>query len=211
MEPGTRQKLIETAIDLIWQSSYGAVGVEAICREAGVGKGSFYHFFPSKAALAAAAMEEHFKRERPALDAAFASDIPPLERIENLADLIVEKQTRALKKYGRVCGCPFAVLGSEIAGREEGIRACAEDVFSVHRRHCEETLRDAAAGDLIAQDTDCGAVADEMCAYIMGRIMMARIGNSLETLRRDLCDGLFRVIGADFAQDGRQKTRQVKR
>ena len=56
---GTRQKLIETAKNLIWTSSYGAVSVDDICRTANVKKGSFYHYFPSKQDLALAAMEEY--------------------------------------------------------------------------------------------------------------------------------------------------------
>jgi len=47
----TKQKLLETAMELIWVSSYGSVGVDDICKRAGVSKGSFYHFFPSSPIL----------------------------------------------------------------------------------------------------------------------------------------------------------------
>lgn len=48
----TKTKLIETATDLIWRDSYGSVSVDDICAQTGVKKGSFYHYFPSKAHLA---------------------------------------------------------------------------------------------------------------------------------------------------------------
>lgn len=196
MANNTRQKLVETAVGLIWQSSYGAVSVDDICNKAGVKKGSFYHFFPSKAELAAAAMDEHFAQKRPELDAVFSPAIPPLKRFENLANMIIEHQRQALDKYGHVCGCPFASLGCEMAGQEEKIRAKMDEIFSVYQRYCENALRDAAAQGLIARDADIHALAGELCTYVMGQMMMARIQNSLDFLRRDLKNGLLRVIGA---------------
>src|SRR5258707_1269333 len=111
--PDTKQKLIDTALELIWRSSYGSVSVDDICKSADVKKGSFYHFFPSKVDLAIAAMEEAYKTIKPAYDTIFSSATLPLTRFENLADFIYESQQQAAIKYGRVCGCPCASLGSE--------------------------------------------------------------------------------------------------
>ena len=36
----------------------------------------------------------------------------------------------------------------------------------------------------------------ELCSYVIGQMMMARIQNSLEAIRRDLKDGIFRIMGA---------------
>jgi TetR/AcrR family transcriptional regulator, transcriptional repressor for nem operon len=47
-----RERLIGTAGDLWHRRSYTDVGVSEICETAGVQKGSFYHFFPSKQDLA---------------------------------------------------------------------------------------------------------------------------------------------------------------
>jgi len=44
----TKQRLLDTAQRLFYARSYEDVGVQEICQEAGVKKGSFYHFFPSK-------------------------------------------------------------------------------------------------------------------------------------------------------------------
>ena len=35
----TRERLLETALELIWQSNYSSVGVNEICKQAGVTKG----------------------------------------------------------------------------------------------------------------------------------------------------------------------------
>jgi TetR/AcrR family transcriptional repressor of nem operon len=37
-ESETKRKLLETAVELIWESSYGSVSVDDICTKAGVNK-----------------------------------------------------------------------------------------------------------------------------------------------------------------------------
>src|ERR1700751_2897723 len=56
----SKLKLLRTAHELISQQSYGSVGVDQICEQSGVKKGSFYHFFRSKSELTVAAYEYHW-------------------------------------------------------------------------------------------------------------------------------------------------------
>jgi TetR/AcrR family transcriptional repressor of nem operon len=53
----SRLKLLKAALHIIRQKGYAATTVEDICAEAGVTKGSFFHHFKSKDALAIAAVE----------------------------------------------------------------------------------------------------------------------------------------------------------
>ena len=138
----TKQTLIDTALELIWTSSYGSVSVDDICKAAGVKKGSFYHFFPSKVDLAVAAMEHSYHEVKPLYDTIFSPDTPPVQRFERMADFAVAKQAEAAERYGRVCGCPCASLGSEMAGQEDGIRAKFEDIAHRLERYYENALRD---------------------------------------------------------------------
>jgi TetR/AcrR family transcriptional repressor of nem operon len=87
---GTRQKLIDTATDLIWTSSYGSVSVDDICHTAGVKKGSFYHYFPSKHDLAATVLLDYFETViEPDLKHIFAANVPFAIQIDHLADVIL--------------------------------------------------------------------------------------------------------------------------
>ena len=52
-----KQKLIDSAIELIHSRSFADVGVNELCQHAGVKKGSFYHFFPSKQDLTLTALD----------------------------------------------------------------------------------------------------------------------------------------------------------
>jgi TetR/AcrR family transcriptional regulator, transcriptional repressor for nem operon len=72
------QKLMDAALDLIWEESYGAVTIDQICQRAGVKTGSFYYFFESKADLAVAVFERLWEEEwKPKLDSVFSSSIDP--------------------------------------------------------------------------------------------------------------------------------------
>src|SRR5471032_405500 len=72
-ESETKRKLLATAMEMIWESSYGSVSVDDICTKAGVNKGSFYYAFKSKSDLAVAAFERYWEHKRPLLDQVFSS------------------------------------------------------------------------------------------------------------------------------------------
>src|SRR4028119_1433191 len=97
-----KQRLLDATIDLIWQHSYGAVTVDNICERAGVKKGSFYYFFPSKTDLVVAALDAHWQCVKSNLDRVFAADVPPLERFHRYFDLLYERQAAMKEKAGRV-------------------------------------------------------------------------------------------------------------
>ena len=54
----SRQRILDAASVLFHTRSYDAVGVALVCDQAGVSKGSFFHFFGSKRDLALAVMDQ---------------------------------------------------------------------------------------------------------------------------------------------------------
>lgn len=195
-DKGTRQKLMDTAKDLLWMSSYGAVSVDDICKKAGVKKGSFYHYFPSKLDLALEVMEEYYKyKVNEVMTPVFAANKPFARQIDDLAEAILRDNHASLEKYGRVCGCPIAALGSEMIGEEDhAISAKAEEMFEVARKFLITAISNAIdAGDIPPMDAD--AKTKELHDFITGLMIMARVHNSLEGLERDLKPGLQRIFG----------------
>jgi TetR/AcrR family transcriptional repressor of nem operon len=193
--PETKNRLIAAALELIWRSSYGSVSVDDICRAADVRKGSFYHFFPSKAELAVAAMDHADREMRATYDSVFSPGSPPLQRIADFADFVYRSQKESAEKYGHVCGCPCASLGAEMAAQEPAIRAKFEEQRRHKTRYYQNLIRDLVAEGLAPPDTDVKAKAGELFTYVMGRIMLARIENDLEPLERDLYNGILGALG----------------
>nr|MBP8300166.1 TetR/AcrR family transcriptional regulator [Planctomycetota bacterium] len=57
LAPDSRNRLLDAALKVIRTKGYSATRVEEICAAAGLSKGSFFHHFESKEALAVAAAE----------------------------------------------------------------------------------------------------------------------------------------------------------
>jgi TetR/AcrR family transcriptional repressor of nem operon len=193
----TKSKLLLMANDLVWQSSYGFVSVDDICKAAGIKKGSFYYYFSSKAALAVAAMEESYQGYEAEIISIFSSAIPPVERFEKLADFIYEKQKQAFEKYGRVCGCPFASLGSEMAGNEELIQKKADEILHRQGNVFKETLQEMVDSGLLPVKTDISNTGSQIITSILGQVMVARIQNNLSNLKKDVKLSLFQTLGLE--------------
>lgn len=77
-----RQALLDAALRLVRERGYAATTVDDICRAAGRTKGSFFHHFASKDALAVAAAEHWTETTGAVFAAAPYQDIAdPLERL----------------------------------------------------------------------------------------------------------------------------------
>ncbi len=193
----SKLRLLQTAHELIWRQSYGSVGVDQICEQSGVKKGSFYHFFRSKSELTVAAYEFYWDRVRLALDRIFAPDTPPLERLEAYFANIRRNQTEHFQHNSRVLGCPFVSLGSELSTQDEAIRLMAQQISARKCGYLEATLRDAIeVGDIPMQDPKL--LAQELHFYIVGLVQEAKICNNLDALDR-MESGAYRIIGASRA------------
>ena len=177
----TKEKLLQVGFDLIWDSSYGSVSVDDICKRAGINKGSFYHFFPSKADLVAQAYEEHWKEKRPMMDRIFSPQTPPVERIQAMCRMIYEVQREKAEKYGHVCGCPYASVGSEIATLDEKVRAKSEHLMNAGRKYVESAIADAIReGSVTVKDPVAASLTVQ--SLLCGMLVEARVQNDLKVL-----------------------------
>lgn len=185
-----KDRLLDAAIKLIWRSSFAAVSVEDICHEAGVKKGSFYHFYPGKNELVAAAFLRLFDQNRPEYDRIFSPSNPPLDRLRTFFKMVVDKQKRMHAECGCVLGCPFASIGTELIaadGNDGGLRDAIQHLVRGKLRYLESALRDAMADGSIRRG-NAESLAKTLYFYLEGAIANARIQNDpslLDDLERD--------------------------
>lgn len=182
-ETDTRQRILEAARDLIYARSYADVGIAAICERAGVQKGSFYHFFPSKRDLTLAVLDDFYERTKENVGRAFWPDIPPMARLQRLAEMAYEIQKQYVDETGKVLGCAFGNLATEMSTQDEVIREKIEQIFSRFRAGIAQVLKEASElGELPGVDIE--ATAQAMLAYFEGVMMMAKTQNNLDLLRQ---------------------------
>jgi TetR/AcrR family transcriptional regulator, transcriptional repressor for nem operon len=193
-EGDTKQKLLRTAMVLIWENSYGSISVDDICERAAVNKGSFYYAFKTKSDLAVAAFEEHASKKRPILDRIFSAQEPPLVRLANYCDQTVSDQLEKYQSFGRVLGCPFVSVGCELSTQDEAIRKKMQEVAEGVTRYLTGAIRDAVAEGSIKTE-DPAQLAKEAYCFVTGLLTQAKIQNNPETLKR-LKPGLARILGA---------------
>lgn len=188
-----RERLVEAAINLIWQTSYGAVGVDAICEEAGVKKGSFYHFFASKEELVVAALDAHWAARREVFDRIFSSSIDPIARFRAYFAQVYERQREIKRQYGRILGCFHNSVGTECIQQSPAISAKVQEVLSMYRRYFETTLRDAQALGLV-RSGDPESDAKTLFAFVEGALTQARIHDDPEPLEH-IAETGFAILG----------------
>ena len=179
----TRQRLLDAAQALIYASSYHEVGVQQICDHAGVRKGSFYYFFPSKRELALAVLDQsHALMQDTLINRAFAPDLPPLARIERFLTSLYDFHKQVKQNSGYVLGCPFGNIGCEMSTQDEALRSKVDEILSAAEAPFATALDEAVVnGELPAMDTAAAACA--LFAYTEGIVLYAKTRNDPELIR----------------------------
>ncbi len=191
----TRTKLLDTAVNLIWQSNYKAVGVAEICKHAGVTKGSFYHHFESKADLYVAASEHSWEQFRTEFDYIYSPRFGPLEQLENLIQLIVEQRgSEAAGDGNPVAGCPFFTSGSQAGCDEEKVRNVSLQMAERCNRYNAALVRNLKGAGMLADEVDPDQTGRMLHHYVLGLLMYGRVRFSMDAVKDDLRDGLYRLI-----------------
>lgn len=187
-----RRRLLSTAMELMCARGYTAVGVQEICVHAGVNKGSFYHFFPSKQALVLAVIDaygEHIQTLwAEALRAPGAFDV----RLRQVFEATYDAHRTLFSTHGQLHGCPLGNLALELSCQDETIRQRLQDVFILWVQTIEQGLQEAVSlGDL--PPTDTKTVAQIIVAYFEGVILLAKTQNDPDIVKR-LASGVLQLI-----------------
>ncbi len=189
----TKENLINSAIELIGTRSYNAVGVQELCEHAGVKKGSFYHFFPSKRDLTLEALDliwKKFKEET--LDPVFNSNASTLDKFETLLRVSYEHQSDMKDCKGCVTGCGFGNLALELSTQDEGIRKKIEVIFCEWTKYMERIIVQAVKEGVLPPETDPAATSQAMVAYIEGMTLLGKTFNDPFMLKR-LGEGVLQL------------------
>ena len=146
MAEGTRERLLEVGLKQMRSVGYGAAGMKELLDEAGIPKGSFYHYFPSKEAFGKAVLESYA-----------AGELARWQRI------VVEGKGAPLKRlrryfedliaiYGpqnKISGCLMGGMSLEIADHSDTIQAALKQAFGGWRLGLASLLEEAMErGDL---------------------------------------------------------------
>lgn len=172
-----RDRILDSAIALMHERGYSSIGVEDIMQRAGVGKSSFYHFFKSKEALGAAAIDEYSDRSEANLFVkAFSDTIEPLDRPLRLMAMICNDDLPAL-------GCLGGNSAAENSTTSEAIRVRTEHFLGRLRDHFAAAYSEAVDEMDLHPDAPVEMLADASVAYLQGVLLLCRARKSWEPLK----------------------------
>lgn len=157
-EVGTRQRIIDTAVDLFADRGYDATSVADVIGRAGVAKGGFYHHFASKEALLYEVYGDLISRQLAALDEILARGLPPDRALRAIiTDLVLS--TAASARPALVFWREMHRLGDERTAQ-----------YRAQRRRYHDAVRQLVHDGQAAGDFVTVAGADTVTVTIFGVI-----------------------------------------
>lgn len=186
----TRSEIIRIGTDMISLQGYNATGIDAVLKQAGVPKGSFYHHFGSKEEFGLAVIDQFAELYDHKLHA-FLDDeeVPPLGRIRNY----LENGVSRLTQNQCTRGCLVGNLGQELADQNERFRARLDEIFTSWKEQFAGCLRQAQRAGEIASDLDPAVTAGFILSGWEGAVLRAKVMKSPQPLR-DFVDTLFATV-----------------
>ncbi len=171
----SKWKLLDAAMRVIRTKGYTATTVDDICHAAGVSKGSFFHHFESKEALALAAVE-HWNALTGALfaQAPYHRIADPRERVLAYIDF----RAALLQGSPPEFTCLLGTMVQETFDTHPAIREACRNGIEQHARTLVEAF--AQARSLYAPDADWSAesLALYTQAVIQGAFILAKAQSS---------------------------------
>lgn len=168
----TREVLIRCGMELLTEQGFSATGLDAVLKRATVPKGSFYHYFESKDAFAAAVMDaydEYFKRK---LDRWLLNEErPPLDR---LADFIADA-AKGMRKHRFTRGCLVGNMSQELGALPSGFRERLDAILVGWQARVARCLKAAQDEGSISAASDPEQLAEFFWIAWEGAVLRARL------------------------------------
>lgn len=178
--PEVRRRLLEAGLDLVHARGFAASGVKDITDAAGVPKGSFYAYFPSKEAFAAAILEHHWADVKARLLPILDADGLAQERITRFFHELADEHEAG----DFVLGCLVGNLSLELGGSSEPVRAELVRILERWDSALTACVRSGqrGSGD-IRRDLDAGELAARLIEAWEGAALRGKVTRRPHAIR----------------------------
>jgi len=176
MEISTKEKIIQTASDLIENQGYHATGVNEIVRESGAPKGSIYYHFPEgKDGITAEAVRFAGENIAERIRGNLSQTTDPADSIQTFLETIAHY----VELSGFRSGGPLTIVASETATTNEKLNQTCREAYDLMRAAFEEKF---LANGFSEERTE--SLVWMITAATEGAIILSRTYHSGEPLRK---------------------------
>jgi TetR/AcrR family transcriptional repressor of nem operon len=197
----SKTKLLEAALRVIREKGYSATRVEDICEAAGLTKGSFFHHFESKEALALAAADYWIDETGAMFTAApYHEATDPVERLLAYVDFRKAMLMGELPEFT----CLVGTMVQEVYDTHPSLREACNKSISGHAATLVPDIEEAMRVRGIKADWTAQSLALYTQAAIQGAFILAKAQHDA-TVARECIDHLRRYMEMLFGQPRYQK------
>ncbi|WP_405610465.1 TetR/AcrR family transcriptional regulator [Streptomyces sp. NBC_01508] len=178
----TRRSILDAAQRIMAHKGFAAVGINEVLSEAGVPKGSFYHYFGSKDAFGEAMMRSYFADYLADMDRTLAE--PGLTSAQRLMNYWQNwRETQGVDEcQGK---CLVVKLGAEVSDLSETMRLALKEGTTAAVDRLERTIAAGRKDGSLTVDTTDGdprATAQILYDMWLGASIVAKIHRDISHL-----------------------------
>jgi TetR/AcrR family transcriptional repressor of lmrAB and yxaGH operons len=171
----SRDRLLDSAVDLLQRRGYHATGLNELLERSEAPRGSLYHYFPGgKEQIGAEAIARAGEQVAAAVAHLLRAKASVADAVEALAGLLAA----GLEASDFERGCPVATTALEVTPGSEPIRAAVQASFESWLAPLRERLQ-AAGFDRL----EAARRADLAIATLEGALVLARVRRNADVLR----------------------------
>lgn len=159
----SRQLLIDTMSELMWERGYADTSPREVRRRSGVGQGSMYHHFPSKRDLALAALERNI-----------TDLLPVATELDGPGDPMARIEAYLMRPRDALKGCKVGRMTQDPQVREDPVLlAPVARAFAEVHGNWVRVLREAVDAGQLRDDLDPERLAHTLMAVLQGGYVLA--------------------------------------
>lgn len=168
---------------MLTEKGFVGSGLDEILQNAGVPKGSFYHYFPNKEAFGNVLIEEYIdyfeKKLQRILHSNESTAVAPLERIRRFT----REAAKGMAKYQFSRGCLIGNLEQEVSYAPSSFRQMLQKGFERWEHSLSTCLSEAQIRGDIRAELDCAKISRIFWIGWEGAVSRARLEQSDTALK----------------------------
>lgn len=172
-----KETLLKSSYSLFLGKGYYATSVDEICKQSGVSKGSFFHYFKSKEELGLEVLKWYYAYATTlVMSGSFLEESDPVKRVFDFID-----HTEAVSNQLWGNGCLLGSFVTDLSGSNKKVAQKVSKIFSEMTRGLEKIFYPVAEKN----KTVCASeLAEQYLLIIEGAIILAKAKNDWKKVVR---------------------------